>query len=230
MKKRFVCALLALVLLVGLVPVTASAAENKISEAAITVLKQLTSFRSTCYYVSGSEFRTGYGTVCTEKHHFDTKGQPKNTVENEHTITEKKADTELRTYLAELDKQVNSFASKNGLTLTQNQHDALVIYSHGAGTAWLTGTGALKSAILSKAGANELLSVMQNLNDGQYERHQVEVNMYVNGVYSNTIPSNFKTVKYDANGGQIAQGDGNTYAMRYDSSKEVDHIKATNGS
>ena len=33
MKKRFVCALLALVLLVGLVPVTASAAENKISEA-----------------------------------------------------------------------------------------------------------------------------------------------------------------------------------------------------
>ena len=116
MKKRFVCALLALVLLVGLVPVTASAAENKISEAAITVLKQLTSFRSTCYYVSGSEFRTGYGTVCTEKHHFDTKGQPKNTVENEHTITEKKADTELRTYLAELDKQVNSFASKNGLT------------------------------------------------------------------------------------------------------------------
>lgn len=230
MKKRFVCALLALVLLVGLVPVTASATENKISEAAITVLKQLTSFRSTCYYVSGSEFRTGYGTVCTEKHHFDTKGQPKNTVENEHTITEKKADTELRTYLAELDKQVNSFASKNGLTLTQNQHDALVIYSHGAGTAWLTGTGALKSAILSKAGANELLSVMQNLNDGQYERHQVEVNMYVNGVYSNTIPSNFKTVKYDANGGQIAQGDGNTYTMRYDSSKEVDHIKATNGS
>ena len=105
-----------------------------------------------------------------------------------------------------------------------------MIYSHGAGTAWLTGTGALKSAILSKAGANELLSVMQNLNDGQYERHQVEVNMYVNGVYSNTIPSNFKTVKYDANGGQIAQGDGNTYTMRYDSSKEVDHIKATNGS
>ena len=230
MKKRFVCALLALVLLVGLVPVTAAAAEQTISEAAITVLKQMTTFKDTCYYVSGSEFRTGYGTVCSEKHHFGTNGLPKNTVDNEHTITEKEADTALRAYLAELDKQVNSFASKNGLSLTQNQHDALVVFSHGAGTAWLTGTGALKSAIVSKAGANELLNIMQNLNDNMYTRHQVEVNMYVNGVYSNTIPSNFKTVKYDANGGQIAQGDGTTYTMRYDSSKSVDHISATNGS
>ena len=31
MKKRFVCALLALVLLVGMVPVTAAAADNKVS-------------------------------------------------------------------------------------------------------------------------------------------------------------------------------------------------------
>ena len=77
MKKRFVCVLLTLVLLVGLVPVTASAADHSISEAAITVLKQLTTFRSTCYFVAGSEYRTGYGTVCAEKHHFDTNGTPK---------------------------------------------------------------------------------------------------------------------------------------------------------
>ena len=82
MKKRFVCALLALVLLVGMVPVTASAADHKISASAITVLKQLVSFRDTCYYVSGSEYRTGYGTVCAEKHHFDTTGHPKAGNEN----------------------------------------------------------------------------------------------------------------------------------------------------
>ena len=93
MKKRFVCALLALVLLVGLVPVTASAAENKISESAITVLKQLKQFKATCYYVSGSEYRVGYGTVCSEKHHFDVNGRPKATDDNKHTISEKKADT-----------------------------------------------------------------------------------------------------------------------------------------
>ena len=229
MKKRFVCVLLTLVLLVGLVPVTASAADHSISEAAITVLKQLTTFRSTCYFVAGSEYRTGYGTVCAEKHHFDTNGTPKSS-ENEHKITEKRADAALRTYLAELDKKVNSFASQNGLALTQNQHDALVVFSHGAGTAWMSGTGALKSAIVSKAGTNELLNVMQGLGDGKYARHQVEVNMYVNGKYSNTIPSSYANVTYDANGGRIAQNDGETYTMRFDSSVTADHITATNGS
>ena len=96
MKKRFMCALLTLVLLVGLVPVTVSAADHKISEAAITVLKQLTTFKDTCYYVTGSEFRTGYGTVCKEKHHFDTTGKPMDTDKNVHTITQKQADTALK--------------------------------------------------------------------------------------------------------------------------------------
>ena len=231
MKKRFMCALLVLVLLVGLVPVTAAAAENKISEAAITVLKQLTSFKDTCYYVTGSEFRTGYGTVCKEKHHFDTTGQPMDTDKNVHTITQKQADTALRAYLAELDKQVNSFASKNNLSLTQNQHDALVVYTHGAGTAWLSGTGALKSAIVSKAGTNELLNVMSSLKDGQYARHQVEVNMYVNDVYSNVVPTQYKTVKYDVNtddpNAKIAAGNGSTYTMRFDSSKTISHVTAS---
>lgn len=231
MKKRFVCALLALVLLVGLVPVTAAAAENKISEAAITVLKQLTTFKDTCYYVTGSEFRTGYGTVCKEKHHFDTTGKPQDTDKNVHTITQKQADTALRAYLTELDKQVNSFASKNNLSLTQNQHDALVVYTHGAGTAWLSGTGALKSAIVSKAGTNELLNVMSSLKDGQYARHQVEVNMYVNGIYSNVIPTQYKTVKYDVNtddpNAKIAAGNGSTYTMRFDSSKTISHVTAS---
>ena len=231
MKKRFVCALLALVLLVGLVPVNAAAAENKISEAAITVLKQMTTFKDTCYYVTGSEFRTGYGTVCSEKHHFDNKGQPLDTQKNVHKITEKQADAALREYLAELDKQVNSFASKNGLTLTQNQHDALVVFTHGAGTAWLTGTGALKSAILSKADTNELLNVMNSLKDGQYARHQVEVNMYVNGIYSNVVPAQYKTIKYDLNtddsSAKLSVGSGSTYTMRFDASQTISHISAS---
>lgn len=237
MKKRFVCALLALVLLVGLVPVTAAAAENKISEAAITVLKQLTTFKDTCYYVTGSEFRTGYGTVCTEKHHFDTTGKPQETDKNVHTISQKQADTALRAYLTELDKQVNSFAAKNNLTLSQSQHDALVVYTHGAGTAWLSGTGALKSAIVSKAGTNELLNVMSSLKDGQYARHQVEVNMYVNGVYSNVVPTQYKTIKYDVNAlnadgssdpnAKIAAGNGSTYSMRFDASQTISHVTAS---
>ncbi|MDO5546524.1 MAG: SH3 domain-containing protein [Eubacteriales bacterium] len=231
MKKRFVCALLALVLLVGLVPVTASAADQKISEAAITVLKQLATFRNTCYYVSGSEYRTGYGTVCSEKHHFDTTGKPKSTDENEHTISQAQADTALRTYLTELDKQVNSFASKNGLTLSQSQHDALVVYSHLSGTAWLSGTGTLKSAVVSKVSATELMSVLDNLSSNT-EQNQVIANMYVNGVYSNTVPAQYKTVTYDVNSpsgaaAKLSVSDDETYTMYFDTTKMVSHITAS---
>lgn len=237
MKKRFVCALLALVLLVSLVPVTAAAADNKVSEAAITVLKQMTPIKfnsegkSECYFVSGSEYRIGYGTVCKEKHHFNVDGTPKAS-ENVHMISQSQADAALREELVNLDEKVNKFASQNGLTLKRNQHDALVVYSYGAGSAWITGTGALKSAIVSNAGANELLNVMRNQSktDAEFARNQVVVNMYVNGVYSNTIPNKYKTVTYDANGGRIAQGDGYTYTMQFDADKAVDHIKATNGS
>ena len=72
MKKRFVCFLLTLMLLVSLVPataLTASAASYGISNSAITVLKKMVSYNRYCYRVAdGSEFRVGYGTICTDQH------------------------------------------------------------------------------------------------------------------------------------------------------------------
>ena len=60
---------------------------------------------------------------------------------------EKEADKQLRTALKALDKSVNSFADKNGLGLSQGQHDALVLFSFENGTAWTTGTGDFQSAV-----------------------------------------------------------------------------------
>ena len=72
---------------------------------------------------------------------------------------------------------------------------------------------------------------MSSLKDGQYARHQVEVNMYVNGVYSNVIPTQYKTVKYDVNtddpNAKIAAGNGSTYSMRFDASKTISHVTAS---
>ena len=68
--------IMALIMLLSLVPMGASAASKTTSEAAITVLKQMTSLKNDCYHYSGSEFRTGYGTVCEEKHSFDKDGNP----------------------------------------------------------------------------------------------------------------------------------------------------------
>ena len=221
MKKRIVCVLLTLIMLLSLVPVGASAASNKVSEAAITVLKQMTTFKNKCYHYSGSEFRTGYGTICEEKHHFNISGKPNDnvlnddgTIANVHTITEKNADRALRNALQKYDEEVNEFASENGLVLRQNQHDALVVFSYDAGTEWMDGRGVLKSVIINNGSATELLNAMVkwsneagNGNATDRSRREVEVNMFVNGIYSNTT-SAYGWVKYDPNGGAMPQENG----------------------
>ena len=240
MKKRIVCVLLTLIMLLSLVPVGASAASNKISEAAITVLKQMTTLRTTCYYYSGSEFRTGYGTICDNEHHFDVHGKPDNSVldddgnvANIHTITEKNADLALRKVLTTFDEKVNAFASANGLSLKQNQHDALVVFSYNAGTGWMNGNGVVKSVIINKGDATELLNAMTqwskeagNGNTTDRSRREVEVNMYINGIYSNTAPSHYGYVIYDSNGGSMPQVDhdnASQYTFYYDLYKEQSH-------
>lgn len=228
MKKRIVCFLLTLIMLVSLAPVsavTASAASLKTSEAAITVLKKLTRYESVCYQVEGTqEFRIGYGTICTGKGHKVDPSTGAPTAESEtHTLKgEYEADAALREALKDFDKKVNAFASSNGLTLAQNQHDALVIFSYGFGTAWMDGSGVLKTAVINKAGTNELLSALMTY--GSYadvDRHRVEANMYVNNVYSNVAPSSFVAVTYDANGGSLPQGD--SYSMFFDTTKTGSH-------
>lgn len=244
MKKRIVCVLLTLIMLLSLVPMGASAASREISAAAITVLKQMTTLDTKCYHYSGSEFRTGYGTVCEEDHHFGTNGKPDNSVldddgniANVHTITEKNADIALRKALTALDEKVNTFASSNGLSLSQNQHDALVVFSYNAGTGWMSGNGVLKSVILNKGSANEMLNAMVlwskesgNGNTTDLSRRKVEVNMYMNGIYSNTAPYSYGKVTYDANNGSMPQAgfvdENGKYTYYYDIYKEIQHPAA----
>ena len=147
MKKRIVCVLLTLIMLMSLVPVTASAAGRTVSESAITILKQMEGYTTNC----GGKGKTfGYGTICTDK-----------TAHTKHT--EKEADVALRDALKKLDDAVNSFASKKGLALSQNKHDALVLFSFENGTAWTTGTGDFQAAVTSgKTGSDFLNAIRDN--------------------------------------------------------------------
>ena len=194
MTKRLLCALLTVMMLVSLVPataLTASAAGISTSESAITVLKQWEGYSKNC--VNGY---TGYGTKCTKEGDHST-----------HVTTEAQADAALRAELKELDSAINTFASKNGLALTQNKHDALVLFSFENGTAWTTGTGDFKSAVTSRARGSEFLNAIcwWDSSTADDNRRMVEANMYLNGVYSTAVPSNFIRVEYNANGGQLAE-------------------------
>ncbi|MBR1972193.1 MAG: SH3 domain-containing protein [Oscillospiraceae bacterium] len=240
MKKRIVCVLLTLIMLMSLVPMTASAASNKVSEAAITVLKQLETFNSSCTKMPGVTatspvFVTGYGTACTKEHalcdkdglyhHVNKKNEWIMTGSKYSVTTQAEADKALREALKTLDEKVNAFATANSLSLSQNQHDALVIFSYDAGAGWTTGNGVVKTAVINKYGTNELLNALSNwAGEGKVtDRRKIEVNMYVNGVYSNTAPTTYTTVTYNANGGVLPQANGESYTMNFDQSATVAH-------
>ena len=182
-----------LIMLVSLVPAAAlgaSAATYAVSESAITVLKQLESYSAAC---NGKFF--GYGTACTAK---DKSAA--------HTHNETEADKALRAELKDLDTAVNNFASKKGLSLTQGQHDALVLFCFDNGTAWLNGTGILQTAIVNKATGSDFLDAICRWDESEHDnnRRMIEANMYLKGVYNSVKPSSFITVTYDAaNGSDI---------------------------
>lgn len=215
MKKRIVCALLTLILLLGMVPataLTASAASLTTSEAAITVLKQLEGYSATCNEAG----YIGYHTKC------ESKG-----AHGAHKTTQSAADKALRAELATLDKAVSSFASTNGLPLTQSKHDALVLFSFQNGTSWVNGTGGFRAAVISgQKGDDFLNAILDWSNRDDDTRRKVEANMYLNGIYSISAPTNYVSVVYDANGGAINGEEVRTYS--YDvSNKPQPHLVPT---
>ena len=232
MKKRIVCVLLTLIMLVSLVPataLTASAASLKTSEAAITIMKKLAIFKKNCYQVPGTnEFRIGYGTICSEKHKTTYKnGMVQDSTDaGKHSITQAQADQALRKLILDLDAKVNSFASANSLTLSQCQHDALVLFTFDVGDSWMSGSGVVKSAIVSKAGTNDLLKAMSDWASDQddFRRRKIEVNMYKNGIYSDVTPSSFGTVTYNPNVGTLPQNGTGAYSVLFDTTKTSAHI------
>ena len=193
MNKRIVCVLLTLIMLMSLVPTTVFAAGMSISESAITILKQLEGYSTKC----DANGYTGYGTKCTGE------GAHGNT----HLITEKTADVALRDHLKTLDTAINNFASKKGLALTQGQHDALVLFSFENGTAWTTGTGDLQAAVTARKTGSEFLNAIcwWDSSKDDDNRRMIEANMYLNGVYSSSVPSQFICVEFDANGGILPE-------------------------
>ncbi len=236
MKKRILSAFLALVLLVSLAPAaafTASAASLSVSESAITVLKRLVGYSKTCYQ-SGSKYYIGYGTLCDNEDHTtlsvtasttSTDGTAEyETNDTEHTITETEADVLLRAELATICTSVNSFASSAGLSLSQSKFDALVLYSFCNGTAWMSGTGVFRTAVVNGISGNSFLNICVNACTNTSVMKETKTyglqiaNMYMNGNYSATAPSSFKIMKFDADGGYLSESGGETYSYYYDTS------------
>ena len=202
--KRITCLLLAMVLLFGTVSAgvfTASAeSAMRTSDQCIAIIKEDEGF---CRYPiwDYSQWSVGYGTRCPS----DMLDEYK-----QNGITEAAADTLLRNSLISIEHELNTrMIDHYGLSLSQNQFDALVRFSYNCGTRWTRETdGTFHSAIRDGATGNDLIrafalwcSAGGEIKNFLLWRRLSEANMYLNGIYDKHRPDNYCYIIYDANGG-----------------------------
>ena len=199
--KRFVCFLLALIMVLGMIPntmITANAASNlKTSTKAVEVLLEKQGFQEKEYQV-GDTWYIGYGSVIK-------KGDYPN------GITKEKAVELVRNSLSTYDDAINAFTKKNNLDLMQYQHDALALFCYRTkNTGWMNGGNALYEAVRTgKTGTDFINTIAHtgNYDLGDFEGMAVvmnyrlsEANMYLNNTYAYYAPSNYGYVLLDEDG------------------------------
>ena len=225
MKERWISLLLAGVMVFCMfsgAAVEANAASSlKTSESCIALIKQLEGFQA-LPKKDYSQWSVGYGSACGEN---DYKSG----------ITEAEADKLLRADIAELETVVNKFADKNGLTLKQNQFDALISFTYNVGSNWMNDSeGAFRKAVVNGSTGNDFLYGIvrwciagtgdnKTVQTGLAQRRLVEANMYLNGVYSKGVPANYTYVIYNNN---ISDCTNTVRIQGYDASTSVG-IKST---
>ena len=185
------------------VPEVTEPAKMTTSDECIKLLKQEEGFSKKPYW-DYSQYTVGYGTCC-----------PSDMVEyyTQHGITEAEAETLLRNHLARVESRIHSkIIDQYGITLTQNQFDALVLFSYNCGTAWAYDSeGTLHKAVVSGATGNDLIrafalwcSAGGQIRTFLLRRRLSESNLYLNNIYNRTPPENYCYVLYDANGGTVS--------------------------
>ena len=200
MKRKFTCMILALVLVISLLPLgaipTQAASNLNYSENVVNLIKQFEGFSASAYW-DVNQWTIGYGTT-------GYAGQ---------TISEAEADLVLRDRLNTINQKINLFTATQNVNLNQYQHDALVCFSFNCGTDWTTQGGRFFNAVTRNASVDEFLfaiSLWANVSStpdaNLLNRRLAEANLYLNGVYSKSAPSNYTYVVLDPNGGTAGNG------------------------
>ena len=220
MKKRFLCLLLATVMLLSLVaaaPLPVRAQSNlKTSDALVELLTKFEGFTGVCV-LDGSQRSVGYGTRC-DKCDDSAPGYPNNpcTAYTSATpITEAHARQLMKNFLTYFEGKLNAFADKHNITFTQNEFDALISFTYNCGEGWMLESydpeGNFRNAIISRATGDQLVYAFglwsksgNTVSLGHVRRRMIEADVYLNGRYasSNAVwPENLRYVYLDGNGG-----------------------------
>ena len=202
MKKRILSVVLTVALLITLIPLGAvpvkAASQFTASSEMIGILKEFEGFSLHPYW-DYSQWTVGYGTRVPDGKLEEYKA---------NGISRDEAEALLMDFLNTMGAEVNSFADKFGLTLTQGQFDALLSLSFNCGTSWLYKPSTLRTAVVEGwTGDDFIFAFAQWSNSGNetipglIRRRLSEANMYLNGIYDTSVPASYGYVQFNANGG-----------------------------
>ncbi len=192
-QKRILPLLLCVCLLCGLLSGTASAATMSVSDAAMELIAGWEGYLQ--YYTGGY---IGYGTAVS------ASAYP-------NGISREGAWELMRTKLDEIGTLVENFFTRNGVTLTQQQYDALCCLAYNYGPGYLNKNYRIcKTIIEGNYTNNDLASALgvwchigSTVNSHLAKRRSAEAAIFLFGDYSGT-GDRFRWVVYDDDGGSIA--------------------------
>ncbi len=202
--KRIVCFLLAMVMLLGLIPMTAITANaasswNTSSKAINKILTKPDRFQE--YAQEGGYI--GYHTKVAADKAAAQALYP-------NGISEDKALELLKDYLEDtVDVKINEFTSSRNVDLTQQQHDALAVFCMEEGFGWMTSGDPLYEAVRTRKTGNDFLNAIAQKNNGVtnseafrvlMNRRLAVANLYLNADYAYICPENYTYVVLDFQG------------------------------
>lgn len=203
MKKRILCLTMTCIMLVTVFPVfayAAGAANLSTSDAGLSMIKRFEGFTA-LPVADGGQYAIGYGHAC------DPADYP-------NGITQEEADTLLRETLLRFESSVNQYAGTYGITLKQNQFDALVSMTYNLGTSWINSSYRFWSMLrngLSKYTDNQIASAIgvwshvgTTVSAGVMQRRISEIRLFLYGDAAGSQSPDFRYLIFDANGGSAA--------------------------
>ena len=205
--KKMTSWLLAIALIVGCitpvmaVPEETTALDMTMSDEGMKLLKAEEGFSQYPYW-DKKQYTVGYGTRCPDdKVEYYTK----------YGITHEEAEQLLKDYMTEMEDALNRYIQKYNIVLTQNQYDAIALFSYNVGHSWTTNTSSLIfEAITYGATGNDLIRALGlwckasgQIQGYLLRRRMSEANLYLNGVYSKEPPESYGHIIFDGNGGTI---------------------------
>lgn len=209
MKKRLLCLLLMLTLLLTLCPAAYAAPEDlRFSDSLVAFIKEGEGFRAEPYGGPGGWY-IGYGCAC-------------NPSDYPYGITEAEAEALLRSKMESFAASVRSFLKKYGVSVTQSQFDAMCAMSYALGPAWLNAANRLPSYLIngiSNYTDQEIASafgawchVGGAVSVPALKRRIMEAKMFLYGDYTHSAEG-WTWVTLDANGGSNALSDVAVYKL-----------------